>query len=84
MNQPHLSRLAMLAFTSLSIGCTTGSSTHSHEHGTASGAQGNLSATYAGQQTRAIKALSSQEEQDIRLGKGMGLAKAAELNGYDQ
>jgi Spy/CpxP family protein refolding chaperone len=38
------------------------------------------SSPYAGQQTRAIKALSSEEE--LRTGAGMGLAKAAELNGY--
>jgi len=37
---------------------------------------------YAGQQARGIKALSPQEEQDLVEGKGMGLAKAAELNGY--
>ncbi|MGE0332462.1 MAG: Spy/CpxP family protein refolding chaperone [Ramlibacter sp.] len=37
---------------------------------------------YAGQQARGIKALSPQEEQDLMEGKGMGLAKAAELNGY--
>ncbi len=37
---------------------------------------------YAGQQTREIKALSSAEQADLLAGKGMGLAKAAELNGY--
>lgn len=37
---------------------------------------------YAGQQTRAIKALSASEQADWLAGKGMGLAKAAELNGY--
>lgn len=37
---------------------------------------------YAGQQQRAIKALSAQEVGDIEAGQGMGLAKAAELNGY--
>jgi len=37
---------------------------------------------YAGQQTRDIKALSGQEVQDYLDGKGMGLAKAAELNRY--
>lgn len=37
---------------------------------------------YAGQETRDIKALSAQEVQDTLAGKGMGLAKAAELNGY--
>jgi Heavy-metal resistance len=39
-------------------------------------------ASYAGQQTRTIKALSASEAQDLIDGKGMGLAKAAELNGY--
>lgn len=39
-------------------------------------------ASYAGQQTREIKALSAQEQQDWLDGKGMGLAKSAELNGY--
>lgn len=37
---------------------------------------------YAGQQTRAIKALSDQHTADLRAGKGMALALPAELNGY--
>jgi Spy/CpxP family protein refolding chaperone len=37
---------------------------------------------YAGQQERAIKSLSAQDTQDWLDGKGMSLAKAAELNGY--
>jgi Spy/CpxP family protein refolding chaperone len=37
---------------------------------------------YAGQQDRSIKALSAQETEDLRAGRGMGLALAAELNGY--
>jgi Spy/CpxP family protein refolding chaperone len=37
---------------------------------------------YAGQQDRPIKALSAEEQADLRDGKGMGFAKAAELNGY--
>ena len=37
---------------------------------------------YVGQESRDIKALSSQEVSDYLAGKGMGLAKAAELNGY--
>jgi hypothetical protein len=40
------------------------------------------SAPYAGQQTREIKALSAAEQADLLAGRGMGLAKAAELNGY--
>ena len=37
---------------------------------------------YVGQESRQIKALSPQEISDYLSGKGMGLAKAAELNGY--
>ncbi len=37
---------------------------------------------YAGQQDRPIKALNADEQADLLDGKGMGLAKAAELNGY--
>ena len=37
---------------------------------------------YAGQEAREIKALSSEEVADYLSGTGMGLAKAAELNGY--
>jgi Spy/CpxP family protein refolding chaperone len=37
---------------------------------------------YAGMQTRAVKALSPSQIDDLRAGRGMGLALAAELNGY--
>ena len=37
---------------------------------------------YAGEQSRAIKALSPQEVAQLREGAGMGLAKAAELNRF--
>jgi Spy/CpxP family protein refolding chaperone len=37
---------------------------------------------YAGQESRAIKALSPEEIQDLLAGRGMGKAKAAELNRY--
>src|SRR6476659_6721672 len=37
---------------------------------------------YAGLQSRPIKALSDQQVSDLRAGRGMGLALAAELNGY--
>ncbi len=37
---------------------------------------------YAGQQQREIKSLSAPEVADLLAGQGMGLAKAAELNGY--
>jgi hypothetical protein len=37
---------------------------------------------YAGQQARQIKALSDDEIVALQKGDGMGMAKAAELNGY--
>lgn len=37
---------------------------------------------YAGEQSRAIKALSPKEVDDLMQGRGMGLAKPAELNRY--
>jgi len=37
---------------------------------------------YAGQQSRPIKALSDDDVAALRNGEGMGMAKAAELNGY--
>src|SRR5687768_13035154 len=38
--------------------------------------------SYAGQQHREIKSLSVEERADLLAGRGMGLAKAGELNGY--
>ncbi|MBI5275796.1 MAG: hypothetical protein HY854_04995 [Burkholderiales bacterium] len=38
--------------------------------------------SYAGEQDREIKALSAQEQREWTEGEGIGLAKAAELNGY--
>jgi len=37
---------------------------------------------YAGQQSREVKALSAQEMADLAAGRGMGLARAGELNHY--
>ena len=37
---------------------------------------------YAGLEGRSVKALSEQQIADLRAGRGMGLALAAELNGY--
>ncbi len=42
----------------------------------------NAQTPYAGMQTRPIKALSEQQIADLGAGRGMGLALAAELNGY--
>lgn len=48
----------------------------------AGGPVGAADAPYAGLQNRPIKALSSQEIGDLRAGRGMGMALAAELNNY--
>ena len=45
---------------------------HQHKH----------SQSYSGIQTRTVKALSAEQIADLRAGRGMGLALAAELNGY--
>jgi hypothetical protein len=42
----------------------------------------NEASTYAGLEHRSIKALSEQQVDDLRSGRGMGLALAAELNHY--
>lgn len=41
-----------------------------------------LGLPYAGLQTRTVAALSDQQVADLRAGRGMGFARAAELNGY--
>src|SRR4051812_13620184 len=48
----------------------------------ASNATAQTTSPYAGQQQRTIKALSDQEIGDLVEGRGMGLAKAGELNSY--
>jgi hypothetical protein len=40
------------------------------------------SGPYAGMQARAIKALSAEQIADLKAGRGLSLALAAELNGY--
>lgn len=49
--------------------------------GTAAIATETTPSSYAGQETRQIKSLSAKDIDDLRNGRGWGLAKAAELNG---
>src|SRR5947208_4010435 len=42
----------------------------------------NAASPYTGQETRAIKALSDSDVAALLKGEGIGMAKAAELNGY--
>jgi Spy/CpxP family protein refolding chaperone len=55
---------------------------HSGHNAMTQPATAQQASSYAGQQERAIKSLSAQDTQDWLDGKGMSLAKAAELNGY--
>jgi Spy/CpxP family protein refolding chaperone len=48
----------------------------------ATGASAQTTQPYAGMQSRPVKALSDQQIADLKAGRGMGLAMAAELNGY--
>ncbi len=76
-NSPTFRRIAACAALAA---CTAAQAQHTGH----AGHMGHQAAAtpYAGQQARNIKALSPQEMQDLIDGKGMGLAKAAELNSY--
>ncbi len=77
--------IKLIAACALLTAATASFSQHSQAnggaHGAATSAQLPVSA-YAGQESRSIKALSEEQTQDLLAGKGMELAKAAELNGY--
>lgn len=56
---------------------------HAHHHPPQTNAPaGARASAYAGLQARPIKALSAQQIEDLRAGKGISLALPAELNGY--
>lgn len=63
-------RLSIAAAVVVALG---GLAAAQHQHGTT---------PYAGLNQRAVKALSEQQIADLKAGRGMGLALAAELNGY--
>lgn len=67
--------LKLIAVSALLMGASGTFGQHVH-------APSHSASPYAGQQTREIKALSSVQTADLLAGKGMELAKAAELNGY--
>ena len=66
-------RLLLVLLLVLVVGPATAQ--HEQHHGHAASA-------YAGETDRAVKALSAEETADLLAGAGMGLARAAELNGY--
>ena len=56
---------------------------HHPQHAMPMGAHAGIAESpYAGQQSRSIKALSEEDIAALQNGDGMGMAKAAELNGY--
>lgn len=66
---------ALTAILSSLVLASTAYAQHSGHHSPAA-------APYAGQEKRTIKALSADQVEDLKAGRGMGLALAAELNGY--
>jgi Spy/CpxP family protein refolding chaperone len=72
---------AAVMFASLVIG-SGAYAQHSGHAGHGSGAGVPPAAGYAGQQTRVVTSLSDDEMAGLQAGKGLGLAKPAELNGY--
>jgi hypothetical protein len=52
------------------------------QHGSAHTGHRPAASPYAGLEARPIKALSDEQVADLKAGRGMGLALAAELNGY--
>lgn len=85
------SLLMTSALTGALLTCASAFAQHSHEqhahelhsgNGHAALSSPQPATPYAGMQNRAIKALSDEQIAQLRAGKGMALALAAELNGY--
>jgi Spy/CpxP family protein refolding chaperone len=70
-------RTASVLLLLLFLATPAAAQSHQHSHAAPAGAQ-----PYAGLEARQTKALSPQEAADLAAGRGMGLALAAELNGY--
>ena len=77
MRQLQCSAAALLV-----LGALAGSAYAQQTQGHQGGHAATAAAPYAGYETRPIKALSPEKIADLRAGRGMGLALAAELNGY--
>lgn len=73
MPRLNLTKLFVVTLLALLAGQAVAQHHRPHQHG---------STPYAGQHHRAIKALGEEQLADLKAGRGMGLALAAELNGY--
>lgn len=80
----HIHARCLFAAALTLAGTTTAHAQHAHgaHHPPAAASGAATPGPYAGLQGRSIKALSEQQVADLRAGKGMSLALAAELNGY--
>jgi hypothetical protein len=76
----NLKSFILLAAVSATAPSVSAQHDAAHSHGRA--APPAAAQPYAGEQLREIKALSAQDQRDWLDGKGIGLAKTAELNGY--
>lgn len=65
--------LLILTLPFLLVSCGEKPGEHAHH---------NQQSPYSGEEKRAVKSLSDEDVRNYLEGKGMGLAKAAELNGY--
>lgn len=77
----RLLRLAFVATAALGAELALAQSGH-HGNGQHGGQHSAGANAYAAFKDRPIKALSPDQESDLRNGRGMGLALAAEMNGY--
>jgi Spy/CpxP family protein refolding chaperone len=71
----------MTRLLTLLLALASASASAQHHHSAGVPPHGRAS-PYAGEETREIKALSAEEQRAWREGQGMGLARAAELNGH--
>jgi hypothetical protein len=86
---PLAAACAALAILSMPAGAQTHGDPRVHAHPPAAAtplasppASPYAGSPYAGMERRAVKALSDEQIADLRAGRGMALALAAELNGY--
>jgi len=79
MRRPVVAVAAMIAV----AGAAVAGAAAQHQQGSHGAPPAALPATpYAGLERRAVASLSEQQLADLRAGRGMGFALAAELNGY--
>lgn len=69
-------------FSALFLAFAAASPAIAQNHGHSAATQALPPSPYSGMEARRVKALSEEQIADLEAGRGMGLALAAELNGY--